>query len=477
MQYYRLAGDCLLRGWKHLTCVLLSKKSHRIQVLDQRVFSLLTLCDGEHDLSEILFDTDNQEILRMLEEKKIVARLDHAEPVNHEQRYQYYNNRYFSRVLWSITGRCNFQCRHCYMDAPDVKLGELPLEELKQIANQLAECGVFSVHLTGGEPLIRKDFWGVVDYLLSVGLSVDKIYTNGWLLTPETLNQFEQRGMRPAISISFDGIGWHDWMRGVQGAEQRTIEAIQECSRRGFPVDVEMCLHRGNLPTLRETIKFLDSIGVISTKISNVVDTECWKRNADGNELSGEAYYRAVMDYIPAFFEDGMPANVLFGSVIQLNKGSTEYNVVIERGNREISGEKRYLCGAARFGAYITPEGRFLPCMAITSSEDQDRFPLIREIGVKRCLDDSYYMNFVGNRVKDLFDRNVECAACEYRNQCCGGCRAQAMLMNGGDLYACDNEACFLFRNGYPDKIRKVADDAIAKYCNVNDQSRHFVRL
>ena len=465
MQYFRLDDDYFLRGWKHLTYVLLSRKNSRIQVLDQKTFSLLMLCDGKRDLSEILSDPVDRAALRTLEEKQVVISLDHPEPVNNEQRYHYYDNRYFSRVLWSITGRCNFRCRHCYMDAPDAKLGEPSLDCLKQIADQLAECGITAVHLTGGEPLIRTDFWELVDYLAGVGLRVDKIYTNGWLLTPEVLDRFERRGMRPAVSISFDGLGWHDWMRGMPGAEKRTVEAIKESSRRGLLVDVEMCLHKGNLPALRETVRFLDSIGVISTKVSNVVDTEYWKRNADGNELSGEAYYRAVLDYIPAFFEDGMPANVLFGNVIQLNKQSTEYRVVIEKGDRETSGENRYLCGAARFGAYITPEGRFLPCMAMTSSDGQDKFPLISEIGVKQCLDDSYYMNFVGNRVKDLFARNAECAACEHRNQCCGGCRAQAMLVNDGDLYACDNEACFLFKNGYPEKIRKVADEAIRKYC------------
>ena len=56
---------------------------------------------------------------------------------------------------------------------------------------------------------------------------IGKIYTNGWLLNEEVLDQFASRGMKPQISVSFDGVGWHDWMRGIQGAEERTLNALR----------------------------------------------------------------------------------------------------------------------------------------------------------------------------------------------------------------------------------------------------------
>ena len=103
--------------------------------------------------------------------------------------------------------------------------------------------------------------------------------------------------------------------------------------------------------------------------------------------------------------------------------------------------------------------------MALTSTDRQKDFPLIDEYGVRECLSDSFYVHFIGNRVKDLFEHNQECAACEYRYKCWGGCRANAMLRHNGDLYSVDSDSCFLFRNGYPDRIRKAADEAIVKYC------------
>ena len=157
---------------------------------------------------------------------------------------------------------------------------------------------------------------------------------------------------------------------------------------------------------------------------------------------------------------------VMLGGGLYLYKESKEYSVLVEKAKGiDETALDNYMCGAARFSAYITADGRFLPCMAFTSVEAQKDFPLIKDLGVKQCMSDSYYMNFVGERVKDLYSRNSECNTCEYRLKCCGGCRALAMLENNCNLYACDPDACFLFKNGYPDKFRKAADDAIAKYC------------
>ena len=463
--YFRLSNEFCLRGWQHLTsCLVFRKTGAILQLLSQRALSLLMLCDGITDVSGVLKDRENKYILEQFLDHQYIQELQEPFPIEDDQAYRYYDNRYFSHVLFSITGKCNFRCRHCYMDAPEGKLGELTTHEINRIIDELADCGIKSVHLTGGEPLIRNDFWEIIDRLIQRQMIVGKVYTNGWLLNESVLNSFEKRGVHPEISISFDGIGWHDWMRRVPGAEKRAIEAIILCRQRGYSVDVEMCLHKGNVSSLRETINFLATLGVSGIKISSVVDTESWKKNSENKSISYLEYYNAVIEYIPSFFKDGMPIDVLFGGVIYLFKGRQEYRIVSEKTCKDDYLD-HYLCTSARMSAYITPDGRFLPCMSITSIKQQEDFPLILEYGVKKCLSNSYYMNFIGNRVKDLFIRNKECANCKYRSKCWGGCRAQAMLANNGELYACDTKNCYLFENGYPDKFRAAADAAIAKYC------------
>ncbi len=100
-------------------------------------------------------------------------------------------------VLWTITGRCNFRCRFFCVNTPDAAMDELTHEEAIRIIDRMAKCGVRSLKISGGEPFVREDFWNLVDYVLEKGMKIDKIYTNGWLLTDSVLDQFEQRGMKP----------------------------------------------------------------------------------------------------------------------------------------------------------------------------------------------------------------------------------------------------------------------------------------
>ncbi len=463
--YYALAPFYLLRGWQNATSVLVRKTVDTHLALNGREFAVMNLCDGETDIEEIISDPEDLQFLAKMEQKGVVIRSDVKKPILDEQKYQYYDNRYFSSIQWSITGRCNYRCRHCYMDAPEGKLGELPLDEMKSIVDQIYDCGIRMLELTGGEPFMRKDFWELTDYILSKGMYIGKIYTNGWLLNEEVIRKLKERNFRPNFSLSFDGLGWHDWMRGVPGAEDRAIKALKLCQEAGVYTDVEMCLHKGNIHKIRETVNFLASIGVSAVKTGNVVDTPLWLKNSEGYTLTKKEYYDACLKYVSDFYEDGMPINVLLGGAIRLQAKSKKYVAVMVKALSEESCHESFLCGAARFTAYITPEGRFVPCMSITSMKEQEKFPLIRDVGVKQCMSDSYYLDFIGKHVRDLLERNQKCRECEYRVPCCGGCRANAMMAGNGDWFACDPEVCFLYENGYPQKFMDAAEAAIEKYC------------
>ena len=205
------------------------------------------LCDGETELSNDWLDENIRQELKQLVKDGLIEVSSSASPLRPEQYYKYYHNRYVERVFWSVTGRCNFRCRHCYMDAPDAALGELSTEEAFDLIDQMAECGVQNVDITGGEPFVRKDFWQLVDRILSHKMVINQVYTNGWLLDDSILDKFESRGLKPEFSISFDGVGWHDWMRGVPGAEEAALRAFDLCKKRGFYATASVCIHRGNV--------------------------------------------------------------------------------------------------------------------------------------------------------------------------------------------------------------------------------------
>lgn len=80
------------------------------------------------------------------------------EGISKEQKYKKYDSRFIKKVHWSMTGRCNYKCRHCLISAPHAKLGELSHDECMKIIRELASCGIRQLSVTGGEPLARADF-------------------------------------------------------------------------------------------------------------------------------------------------------------------------------------------------------------------------------------------------------------------------------------------------------------------------------
>lgn len=463
--FFRIRPPYVLRGWKGIPWVLVKQPENTTERLSRKEFETLLLCDGETNLDGQL-DDEKEKIIAQYQQQQVIDQYEEPCPLTPEQYYRYFDNRYVDAVFWSITGRCNYRCRHCYMDAPDSMLGELSTEQALDLIDQMAACGVLHVDITGGEPFVRKDFWQLVDRMLAHQIAVGKIYTNGWLLNDKILDAFEQRGLKPHVSISFDGVGWHDWMRGVNGAEQAALQALRLCHERGLVTDVEMCIHRGNLDGLPQTVEALRKVGVTNLKVSNVSMTELWRCHSDGNALDNAAYVEAMLPYINWYYRAGQPMNhLVLSNVIVLDKDKP-YRIVAEPYDGTEQCLDCLMCNAARWACYITPDGRLLPCMPMTASPEQERFPKVQDIGLQQGLSDSYYMQFVNGTVKDLLAANAECAACSYRFRCGGGCRATALLEGNHDLMGCDRTMCMLWKGGYVDRIRQIADEAIAQYRN-----------
>ena len=89
-------------------------------------------------------------------------------------------------VRVSVTDRCNFRCQYC-MPADGLPWLErsavLSFEEIERVVGLLASMGVADVRLTGGEPLVRRDFPALVRMLARVpGVDDLSLTTNGYLL-------------------------------------------------------------------------------------------------------------------------------------------------------------------------------------------------------------------------------------------------------------------------------------------------------
>ena len=98
-------------------------------------------------------------------------------------------------INFEITARCNLNCRHCYINVPvsDVNAAsaELPIEKISDIADQAVAKGAIWCLLTGGEPLLRKDFNAIYMMLKRKGLLLS-VFTNATLVQEHHIELFKK---------------------------------------------------------------------------------------------------------------------------------------------------------------------------------------------------------------------------------------------------------------------------------------------
>lgn len=453
--FYKLNERFLLRGWEKLPYALLEKGGYPLFISGEEM-EALKLCNGLVDTELPMVSRQIRQILLKLEENGIISRCRYGDTIDPKQEYRLYPSRYIRTAHWSITGRCNYRCKHCYMSAPDAKMGELSHETIMDIVQQLIDCGIQQVTITGGEPLVRTDFMEIVDALLAGGIRISTIYSNGKLVTDHLLDQLAERNIYPEFNMSYDGVeGWHDWLRGIPGAGKIAEEAFLRCKEKGFSTAAEMCIHQGNKHLLRETVNRLAQLGCRHLKTNPVSNVGAWKEGGYGESISMEELYQVYFDYIPKYYEDGMPLSLMLGGFFAASpKNPKQYYIPSVK--QCVDPNKTCVCGHARMVMYISAEGRTLPCMALSGMDIQQEFPLITEQGLVACLTDSRYMRLIDTRVMELLEHNPACKACKYALECIGGCRASALETSPEDILAPDLAACRIFKDGWKDKIEEL---------------------
>ena len=149
-------------------------------------------------------------------------------------------------VVWNCTRRCNLNCVHCYASAQSSVTGnEMNTEEGKDLIRQLADFRVPVLLFSGGEPLLRKDFFELAEFAVESGIGV-VVSTNGTLITPENARQIQNIGFRE-VGISLDGIGVNnDQFRGKPGAYDEVLAGVRNCIAEGQRVSLRMTITRAN---------------------------------------------------------------------------------------------------------------------------------------------------------------------------------------------------------------------------------------
>ena len=436
--FYKLKSDYMLRGWKLLPTGVINRDTRDYKFLPMKKFSVLKLCNGQNEI----FDDDQRKIIEELLSEGYIEANDTPSPLEGVQEYKFYDNRFMRSAHWSITGKCNFKCRHCYMSAPQHKVEEFTYEQCMDIIAQLAACDIQTISLTGGEALVRKDFWEIVEALTAADIKITTIYSNGLLINEKFISELEKRYLNPKFQISFDGVGCHDWIRGVEGAEKFATRAIKLLREKNFTVICAFGLHKGNVHVLRDTVKKLASLGVNYLRVASISEDGEALGMSD-KILSTDETYNALIDYIPQYISDGAPVKLSLSGIFE-GISPSEYNIPMAKVPEGVNIDRACVCGTVHNAIHIDFNGFVMPCPAMSFNDaGKKHFAPIFDKPLKELLNDGDYMNFINTRMEDYFKANPTCAACEYKNRCSGGCRGLAMANNGdGDLLGIDKGAC-----------------------------------
>ncbi len=447
--YWKLNDGVALRSWRMVPHAYYHRGNPFAQKLSPEQYALLSRCDGVTEL-------EPTPALEALECLGLVERRTLPGPILPWQAPRSCDNRYFPALNWAVTGKCNYNCRHCFMAADNApSMAEFTWEQCLAVLDGCETCGVQAITLTGGEPMLHPRFMDLCREIARRGLDLEEITTNGSFITSAILEELYRLGMRPLIKISFDGLGHHDWLRNHPGAEENALAAIHLCHGMGFPVRVQMNVHRGNLNTLLPTAHLLDTMGVEQLRIIRTTEAPRWAEQGGDLCLTLEEYYDLALDFTTQYLAQERHMEVDIWQFLQFWPKSRSYHLRPVELGCGVYRDSIPVCRGNRGHIAITPEGEVVPCNQMSGYYAKHGMNLgnVKTAGLQPLLQDGPYLEAVTTTVGELFAQNPKCGGCRWRKLCLGGCRAIALALTGDPL-GVDPAKCQFFGGGYVERCQ-----------------------
>jgi len=313
-------------------------------------------------------------------------------------------------ILAELTHRCPLQCGYCSNPLELLKANrELETQTWLDAFKQAANMGVLQLHLSGGEPTLRKDLEEIIGCLSSHGVYTNLI-TAAVSLSDTRLAALKEAGL-DHIQISFQGARPEttEKIGHYRNAHQKKVEVAKAARKLGLPVTINAPIHRLNISEVPEFVQLALDLDAERLEIANV-QYYGWAELNKAALLPHRADVDRQVAYVTGIREQ-------LTGILNIDFVPPDYYADYP---------KPCMGGWAKDAFVITPDGMMLPCHAAQSIKSLT-FTSIKDMPLREIWETSKAFN--AYRGTDWM--NDRCRSCERRDIDFGGCRCQAMALTG----------------------------------------------
>jgi radical SAM protein with 4Fe4S-binding SPASM domain len=330
---------------------------------------------------------------------------------------------------WHINERCNLRCTHCYQEHYS-NSDEMSFIDLKLVVDNLIRTLTKwnkkgKIAITGGEPLLKKELFPLLDYLDKCPQIANLyILTNGTLIDDEVCANIKNIPKVSRVQISLDGASskTHDAIRG-DGNFEKAKRAIRLLNSYDIKVNLMYTLQKGN----RDDIPALFDLA-IEEKINSLLIERfvpCGQGKQINSEMLSAPELQETFQYISrradSEYDAGHPIMIVKQRPLWINVDAEKarYNSTLPL-HKQLGG----ICSIGLDNLTILHDGTVLPCRRLN-------------IPIGNLKDDSLFKIWYGSDVlwaiRDKRNLKGKCNSCELV-PLCSGCRAMAYACTGDYL-------------------------------------------
>jgi pyrroloquinoline quinone biosynthesis protein E len=324
-------------------------------------------------------------------------------------------------LIAELTHRCPLSCAYCSNPLELEKASaELDTASWLRVIEEAAALGVLHLHLTGGEPMSRRDLPQLVKRASELQVYTNLI-TSGVLLTEATMAELTDAGI-DHIQLSLQDVtpAEADRSGGLRGGHAKKLIAAKLIKDAGLPLTLNFVIHRGNADRVAQMLQLGQELGASRIEIAHT-QYYGWGLLNRGALLPSLGQLEASTAAVEA-------ARARFKGQIVIDYVVPDYYA---------TRPKACMGGWAQRIMNISPSGKALPCHAAETLPGFD-FPSVRE----HSLADIWANSDAFRRYRGVDWAPEPCRSCDRLEIDWGGCRCQAFALTG-DAGAVD-PACML---------------------------------